>query len=86
MQGELAGKPLNELHGITATKGGHVIIADGNNSRLLILDSSTGELINKHDLLEYSHAIQPHLINNDKELVLHYTYQGKKRIAYYSIQ
>ena len=86
MQGELAGKALNELHGIAATQHGHMIIADGKNKRLLVLDATNGELINEQGLQQCDHATRPHLINNDKELVLWYGYQNKECIAHYSIQ
>ncbi len=84
VQGEVAGK-LCDPHGITSTKEGHVIIADGDNCRLLVLNAGSGELINTHDLRECDGAVEPHLINNDKEMVLWYRYQGKEHIAYYNI-
>ncbi len=85
VQGEVGGK-LCEPHGMTTTGQGHLIIADGWNRRLLVLDSSSGELINTQDLQECDAVYRPYLINNDKELLLWYGYQGKERVAQYSIK
>ncbi len=84
VQGEVVGKLCNP-HGITSTKEGHVVIADGTNCRLFMLDARNGELINTHDLKECGVAIQPHMTNNDKELILWYRYQGKEHLGYYNI-
>ena len=84
MQGEVAGK-LCHPHGITTTQKGQVIIADGKNCRLLVLDAISGELLNTQDLQECGLAARPHLIHGDKELALWYRYKGKERIAHYDI-
>ncbi len=80
VQGEVAGK-LCDPRGITTTQQGHVIIADGNNCRLLVLDAGSGELINTHELTECGRAAYPHFINSDKELILQYNYQEKEHIT-----
>ena len=85
VQGEVAGKPCYP-HGITTTQEGQVIIADGDNCRLLVLDAMSGELLNTQDLQECGLAAEPHQIKNDKELVLRYKYQSKEQIAHYDIK
>ena len=80
----MAGEVCNP-HGITSTGDGQVIIADGDNCRLLVLDAMNGEPINAQDLMECHVAIQPHLIKNDRELVLFYRYHEKEWIAHYDI-
>ena len=82
--GEVDGKICNP-HGVVATQTGEVIVADGRNARLIVLDGLTGDVLSTHDLPQCGVAAELHLMNDDSELVLCCDYQKKVIIAYYNI-
>ncbi len=83
IKGEIDGK-LIYPHEVVATQTGEVIVADGNNARLIVLDGHTGELINTQDLDECDLVAGLHLLS-DNTLIVWYGYKGKMMIAYYNI-
>ncbi len=82
LTGDVAGMPC-EPHGIAITTQGQIIIADGWNKRLLVLRARDGKVINMHHIDNCGVAQDPHLINNDQQLVLLYVYKGKYYINLY---
>ena len=81
--GELGGE-MCKPHGVVITKQGHVIVADGNNARLIVLHVATGQLINVHDL-ESCTAADLHLVNKPESLLLRYKHKGIQHISYHDI-
>ncbi len=83
IRGEIDGK-LCDPHGVVGTPTGELIVADGSNARLIVLDGHTGELINTQDLDKCSHVAGLHLLR-DNTLIVWYHYKGKEMIGYYNI-
>ncbi len=72
--------------GVTPINNGCIILADGNKNKLVILRSRDGKVIHTHPIENCDVAAEPFLINNQKQLVLRYKYQGKNYIALYQIK
>ena len=71
--------------GVTITNDGqYVIICDSTNKRFLFLRGRDGKLINTQHIDNCDIAVQPHLINNDRELVMTYINKGIFHIALYT--
>ncbi len=70
-------------HGITvSTVNNYLIVCDGTNKRLLVLRTRDGKVINTHHVDNCFAAHDPHLINNETQLVLRYAHST---IDYYHI-
>ena len=85
LTGDVAGMPC-EPHGIAITTQGQVIIADGDNNRLLVLRGRDGKVINTHHIDNCGVACNPFLINNDQQLVIRGVYSGKQWIYLFQIK
>ncbi len=83
INGEIDGK-LCKPHGVVAIPTGEVIVADGSNARLIVLDGHTGEFINTQDHDKCDIVVGLHLLT-DNTLVVYYQYKGKDMIAYYNV-
>ena len=81
LEGKFTGKP----HGITTTGEGHVIIADGKNCRLLVLDAQNGELIQTRGLQKCSYASAVHFMKTYNILAVQHKYNDNVYISYYKI-
>ena len=72
--------------GVTITNDGqYVIICDSTNKRFLFFRGRDGKLINTQHIDNCDKAIDPYLINNDRQLIMWYDYQGKSCIALFQI-
>ncbi len=67
--GEIDGK-ICFPHAVVATPTGEVIVADGNNARLIVIDGLTGELINTQNLAQYTATLGLHLTADGSQLVV----------------
>lgn len=81
--GEVEGSTCDP-HGVCTTTAGNIIVADGKNSRILVL-SPTGHVLQTIALSECGVAGHCVLRNEGKQLVLQHTYKHKVQISLFEL-
>ncbi len=71
--------------GVVAMHTGEVVVADGTNGRLILLDGLTGELLGTETLVQFEAICGLHLLGNDSQLIVWGRYREKEVFAYYNI-
>ncbi len=85
LQGEVKGKMIRP-NGMDTDDEGRLYVGDGANSRIIVLDGSTGYELQVKELPEYGVIVNVLWCNIQHQLIVHHVNNGREQITYFGIE
>ncbi len=85
LEGEVFGKKI-QPSGMCADNDGRVYASDGCNNRILVLDGSTGYVLQAKELNEYGNIVNVLWCETQRQLIVHHVNEESEQITYFDME